>query len=91
MYHTKAEERHIRDKVVTYVRGAASEGHQLYSVAFYPDWDELQREYPGLGKEHIRQALQFAAGNLYDQSIVLFVIRMPLHFELSASSLYVCA
>lgn len=71
MYHTKAEERHIRDKVVTYVRGAASEGHQLYSVAFYPDWDELQREYPGLGKEHIRQALQFAAGNLYDRSIAI--------------------
>ena len=41
------------------------------AVALYPDWDELQREYPELEKEDIRQALQFAAGNLYDQSIAL--------------------
>ena len=39
------------------------------AVALYPDWDELQREYPELEKDDIRQALQFAAGNLYDQSI----------------------
>ncbi len=41
------------------------------AVALYPDWDELQQEYPELEKEDIRQALQFAAGNLYDQSIAL--------------------
>lgn len=41
------------------------------AVALYPDWDELQHEYPELEKEDIRQALQFAAGNLYDQSIAL--------------------
>ncbi len=41
------------------------------AVALYPDWDELQQEYPELEKEDIRQALQFAAGNLYDQSISL--------------------
>jgi len=39
------------------------------AVALYPDWEELQREYPELEKDDIRQALQFAAGNLYDQSI----------------------
>lgn len=41
------------------------------AVALYTDWDELQREYPELEKDDIRQALQFAAGNLYDQSIAL--------------------
>jgi len=41
------------------------------AVALYPDWDELQREYPELEKDDIRQALQFVAGNLYDQSIAL--------------------
>ena len=41
------------------------------AVALYPDWEELQYEYPELEKEDIRQALQFAAGNLYDQSIAL--------------------
>lgn len=41
------------------------------AVALYPDWDELQREYPELEKEDIRQALQFAAGSLYDQTISL--------------------
>lgn len=41
------------------------------AVALYPDWDELRREYPELEKDDIRQALQFAAGNLYDQSIAL--------------------
>ncbi len=30
------------------------------SVALYPDWDELQAEYPELEKEDIRQALAFA-------------------------------
>lgn len=41
------------------------------AVALYPDWEELQSEYPELDKDDIRQALQFAAGNLDDQSIAL--------------------
>ena len=41
------------------------------AVALYPDWDELQEEYPELEIEDIRQALQFAAGNLYDQTLAL--------------------
>jgi uncharacterized protein (DUF433 family) len=41
------------------------------AVALYPNWEELQHEYPELEKEDIRQALQFAAGNLYEQSIPL--------------------
>ena len=31
------------------------------AVALYPDWEELQHEYPKLEKEDINQALQFAA------------------------------
>ena len=41
------------------------------AVALYPDWEELQQEYPELEKEDIRQSLQFAAVNLYEQSIAL--------------------
>lgn len=41
------------------------------AVALYPDWEELQSEYPELEKEDIRQALQFAASNLDDQNIAL--------------------
>ena len=41
------------------------------AVALYPDWEELQSEYPELEKEDIRQALQFASGNLADESIAL--------------------
>jgi len=41
------------------------------AVALYPDWEELQSEYPELDKDDIRQALHFAAGNLDDQSIAL--------------------
>ena len=41
------------------------------AVALYPDWEELQSEYPELEKEDICQALQFAAGNLDDQNISL--------------------
>ena len=41
------------------------------AVALYPDWDELRQEYPELEKEDIRQGLQFAAVNLYEQSIAL--------------------
>ena len=40
----------------------------LEAVALYPDWRELQSEYPELEKEDIRQALQFAAGNVDDQT-----------------------
>ncbi len=41
------------------------------TVALYPDWEKLRSEYPELGKEDIRQALQFAAGNLDNQNIAL--------------------
>lgn len=41
------------------------------AVALYPDREELQREYPELEKEDIRQALAFAARNLDDQVIPL--------------------
>ena len=41
------------------------------AVALYPDWEELQSEYPELDKDDIRQALHFAAGNLDDQNIAL--------------------
>lgn len=41
------------------------------AVALYPDWNELKREYPELETEDIRQALQFAAGNLFDQTLAL--------------------
>lgn len=34
------------------------------AVALYPDWEDLQVEYPELKKEDIRQALAFAAINL---------------------------
>lgn len=37
------------------------------AVAVYPNWDDLQSEYPELEKEDIRQALAFAAKNLDDQ------------------------
>ena len=39
------------------------------AVALYPDWDDLQAEYPELEKEDIRQALAFAARNLDNQII----------------------
>jgi len=39
------------------------------AVALYPNWDELQAEYPELKKEDIRQALAFAARNLDSQII----------------------
>ena len=41
------------------------------AVALYPNWEELQSEYPELEEDDIRQALQFAAGNLDHQSIAL--------------------
>ena len=41
------------------------------AVALYPDWGDLQAEYPELEKEDIRQALAFAARNLDTQIIPL--------------------
>lgn len=43
----------------------------LEAVALYPNRDELQREYPELEVEDIRQALDFAACNLHDSMIQL--------------------
>jgi len=39
------------------------------AVALYPDWKDLQAEYPELEKEDICQALTFAAINLDTQII----------------------
>ena len=39
------------------------------AVALYPDWEDLQVEYPELEEEDIRQALAFAAVNLDTQII----------------------
>jgi uncharacterized protein (DUF433 family) len=39
------------------------------AVALYPDWEDLQAEYPELEKEDIRQSLAFAARNLDTQII----------------------
>lgn len=36
------------------------------ALAVYPNWDDLQAEYPELEPEDIRQALEFAAQNLDD-------------------------
>ena len=41
------------------------------AVATYPDDKELQREYPELEDEDIRQALEYAAANLDDRIIPL--------------------
>ncbi len=38
----------------------------LEALALYPDREELQREYPELNDEDIRQALAYAAANLDD-------------------------
>ena len=43
------------------------------AVALYPDWEDLQVEYPELEKEDIRQALAFAAINLDTQIIPMEV------------------
>ena len=42
------------------------------AIALYPDWEDLQTEYPELEKEDIRQALAFAARNLDSQIIQKF-------------------
>lgn len=41
------------------------------AVAIYPDWEELQQEYPELEREDINQALAFAARNLDSQILPL--------------------
>lgn len=41
------------------------------AVALYPDRTELKREYPELEDDDIRQALEFAASNLDDQTFML--------------------
>ena len=41
------------------------------AVALYPDWEDLRSEYPELAREDIRQALEFAAGNLDNEIIPL--------------------
>jgi uncharacterized protein (DUF433 family) len=43
------------------------------AVALYTDWQELQKEYPELETEDIRQALEFAATNLDTETIRLEV------------------
>jgi uncharacterized protein (DUF433 family) len=41
------------------------------AVAAYPDRAELFRNYPDLEEEDIRQALEFAAANLADESMAI--------------------
>ncbi|MCE5197836.1 MAG: DUF433 domain-containing protein [Armatimonadota bacterium] len=43
----------------------------LEALALYPDRKELRREYPEIEDEDIRQALEYAAANLDDQTIDL--------------------
>ncbi len=40
-------------------------------LALYPDRNELEREYPELEPEDIRQALVYAAANLEDKVLEL--------------------
>lgn len=41
------------------------------AAATYPDREELKREYPELEDEDIRQALEYAAANLADETLPL--------------------
>ena len=41
------------------------------AVALYPDRSELRQEFPELEDDDIRQALEFAAGNLDDEVLML--------------------
>ena len=43
------------------------------TVAVYSDWHEVQKEYPELEPEDIRQALEFAASSLDTQTVFLEV------------------
>ena len=45
----------------------------LKMLALYPNREELRREYPELEDEDIRQALEFAAASLDDQTFELAV------------------
>ena len=45
------------------------------AVAAYPDRGELRREYPELEDEDIRQALEYAAANLADETLRLQTTR----------------
>jgi len=48
-------------------------------AAFYPNREELRREYPELEDEDIRQALLYAAAHLDDR-----VLDLPLNHETAA-------
>ena len=43
----------------------------LEALTTYPNWDHLITEYPGLEREDIRQALEWAAHYLDDEIIAL--------------------
>ena len=45
------------------------------AVAAYPDREELRREYPELEDEDVRQALEYAAANLADETMPLQAAR----------------
>ncbi|MBI5563671.1 MAG: DUF433 domain-containing protein [Chloroflexi bacterium] len=45
----------------------------LKALALYPNREELRREYPELEDEDIRQALEFAAASLDDETLELAV------------------
>ena len=45
------------------------------AVATYPDRRDIEREYPELEPEDIRQALEYAAANLDDRVIELAALR----------------
>lgn len=41
----------------------------VVAVALYPDRSDLFREYPELEEDDVKQALEFAAANLADETI----------------------
>ena len=43
----------------------------LEALATFPDPEEFYREYPDLGPEDVRQALEYAAANLDERTISL--------------------
>ncbi len=45
----------------------------LLALKVHPDWQELLREYPDLEEEDIRQALDWAARNLNNETLSLCV------------------
>ena len=57
------------------------------AVALYPDWEDLQAEYPELEKEDIRQALAFAARNLDTQIIPMELDKKGLEAQNSLNLL----